>query len=210
MWHLTPGLVDGDNSNECVSSSSFGPGLNPGETITAEFNDLFTIQGMGLYFDDEAEFGSGYIEFLNNSNTFEQIVSVENINIRNQNRQINFPYSVETTAIRFTMTSGGGVDSNLCVKEIEIYGELATDDSPICFDQSDLDAQYQAGRQACIDDPASCRIFVDENTSATLSSGLDMHIPMLQFGAMNLWADFEFAGESDGDLIWKLTNYGQE
>ncbi len=102
--------------------------------------------------------------------------------------------------------------------------------------ESEFSSGYDAGRQACIEDPASCGISVsgdytqsdldaeyqsgynaglsecsDENiTPATLSNGLDMHIPMLQLGTMNLWADFEFAGESNGDLIWKLSDYGQE
>ncbi|SLM28798.1 putative LamG-like jellyroll fold [Desulfamplus magnetovallimortis] len=112
----------------------------------------------------------------------------------------------------------------------------------VCEDRYDegYDDGYETGKQYCIDYPEACGISVsggcsqaDLNaeyqngynagcsacsngspTPATLSPGLDMHIPVLQYdtllGTMNLWADFEFEGESNGDLIWKLSDFGQE
>ncbi|MBF0390111.1 MAG: hypothetical protein HQK71_08430, partial [Desulfamplus sp.] len=73
----------------------------------------------------------------------------------------------------------------------------------------DLDAKYKegynAGATACSD---------GNSTPATLSPGLNMHIPLLQYetllGTMNLWAEFEFAGESNGDLMWKLSDFGEK
>jgi len=48
---------------------------------------------------------------------------------------------------------------------------------------------------------------------ATLSPELKIHLPNLQLntasGTMDLWADFEYAGENNGDFLWKLTNFGE-
>ena len=49
---------------------------------------------------------------------------------------------------------------------------------------------------------------------ATLSPELKIHLSNLQFntgsGIVDLWADFEYAGESDGNFLWKLTNFGEK
>ena len=41
-----------------------------------------------------------------------------------------------------------------------------------------------------------------------------MHIPALQYqtllGNINLWADFKFAGENNGDMLWKLSDFGEK
>jgi hypothetical protein len=54
----------------------------------------------------------------------------------------------------------------------------------------------------------------EPDDTATLSPELNIHIPNLQYGSgsdtMNLWADFEFAGENDGSLIWKLSGFGEK
>ncbi len=104
--------------------------------------------------------------------------------------------------------------------------------------QEILNAQYEAGKQYCIDNPEVCGISVytqaDVNakyqegyeaglttcsdgsvmTPATISPELNIHIPVLQYqspvGSMDLWADFEFAGENNGDMLWKLSDFGQE
>ncbi len=119
--------------------------------------------------------------------------------------------------------------------EGERTSDLSSDSETSCS-QAELDAQFEAGKQYCIDNPAACGISTgggytqsdldaeyqsgynaglsecsDENiTPATLSNGLDMHIPMLQFGTMSLWVDFVYVGESNGDFIWKLAKYGQK
>ncbi|MBF0390110.1 MAG: LamG domain-containing protein [Desulfamplus sp.] len=77
------------------------------------------------------------------------------------------------------------------------------------YTAADLDAKYKegynAGATACSNGSA---------TPATISADLKIHIPQLNyvspFGTMYLWTDFEYAGESNGSLIWKLTNYGQK
>lgn len=78
---------------------------------------------------------------------------------------------------------------------------------------------YEAGRQACIDDPASCGISCDSccnggNSVPVLSLELNIHIPELRydtvFGTMNLWADFEYAGEVNDDLYWRLSDCGMK
>lgn len=41
-----------------------------------------------------------------------------------------------------------------------------------------------------------------------------MHIPVLQyqthFGLMDLWVDLELAGENNGDIVWKLSDFGEK
>ncbi|MBF0229046.1 MAG: thioredoxin family protein [Desulfamplus sp.] len=76
-------------------------------------------------------------------------------------------------------------------------------------------ANYEAGKQACIDNPASCGIDINGSaTPATISADLDLHIPQLNYvspsGTMNLWVNFEYVGESKGDLLWKLSDFGQK
>jgi hypothetical protein len=77
------------------------------------------------------------------------------------------------------------------------------------------DESYSAGKQACIDNPASCGIDINGSaTPATISADLDLHIPQLNYvspsGTMNLWVDFEYVGENKGDLLWKLSDFGQK
>lgn len=106
--------------------------------------------------------------------------------------------------------------------------------------QEQLNAERATGRQECMDEPASCGISTDGGYTqadldakyqegynagctgcsngnvlpATISPELKMNIPVLQyvspFGAMDLWANFEFVGESNGDMLWKLSDFGQK
>lgn len=77
-----------------------------------------------------------------------------------------------------------------------------------------LAAEYKkgekAGKKSCTDDPELCGIKV----SSVLSPDLDLHIPELQynspFGIMRFWADLEFVGEKNGDLLWKLSDYEEK
>lgn len=108
-----------------------------------------------------------------------------------------------------------------------------------CFTQADIDDAVNTAVQACVNDPSSCGISTNSGYTqadldtkyqdgynagctacsdgtalpATISPELKMHIPVLQyvspFGAMDLWADFEFAGESNGDMLWKLSDFRQ-
>lgn len=98
----------------------------------------------------------------------------------------------------------------LNLAEVEVW----TDYQPICgvaCTEEVLAAEYKkgekAGKKSCTKDPESCGIEV----SASLSPGLDLHIPELQynspFGSMRFWADLKFIGEKNGDLLWKLSDY---
>ncbi|MEA1969006.1 MAG: hypothetical protein U9N77_12410 [Thermodesulfobacteriota bacterium] len=116
------------------------------------------------------------------------------------------------------------------ISEVEIY------EGEICEDR--YDKGFEAGKQYCINNPEACGCIGGYTQSdldnarqegynsgcndcsngssspATISPELNLHIPVLQyqspFGAMDLWADFEFAGESDGDMLWKLSDFGQK
>ena len=70
--------------------------------------------------------------------------------------------------------------------------------------QAELEAKYQEGCTACSG---------GSGTPGTVSPELNIHMPTLlyntAFGNMNLWVDFEFAGESNGDLLWKLSDFGE-
>jgi|GEM_PF-2278736 len=48
----------------------------------------------------------------------------------------------------------------------------------------------------------------------SLKSDLSIHMPILRFndptGSIDIWADFEYAGQSGSDFIWKLTGAGVE
>ena len=50
------------------------------------------------------------------------------------------------------------------------------------------------------------------NSRDTLSSTLNIHIPNLQLNngseRIDLWVDFEYAGENNGDYLWKLVDFG--
>ncbi|SLM28771.1 exported hypothetical protein [Desulfamplus magnetovallimortis] len=163
------------------------------------------------------------------------LLEIPNLDINNTN-----PLFIGTQNIHHDYSYKGIVDEvriyNRALSESEIQelyreGEL-TDDR--------YEEGYEAGKQYCINNPEACGISVSggcnqsdldaeyqsgynagcsacsngASTPVTLSPGLDMHIPVLQYetllGTMNLWADFEFAGESSGDLIWKLSDFGQE
>ena len=82
---------------------------------------------------------------------------------------------------------------------------------------SDCQAEYEKGiadgRQQCINNPDSCGISGGGASSTISSESLNIHIPSIlydtPFGAMSLWVDFEFAGENNGNLLWKLSNFGE-
>ncbi|MBF0230095.1 MAG: hypothetical protein HQK63_11015 [Desulfamplus sp.] len=77
------------------------------------------------------------------------------------------------------------------------------------YTQADLDAKYKEGYNA---GSGSCSN--GSSSPATISAALDLHIPQLNystaFGVMALWADFKYVGESNGELIWKLSDFGQK
>jgi hypothetical protein len=137
------------------------------------------------------------------------------------------------------MPGGGDNDYNDCVFQVTgVIGQLPVINTGECS-QEELNAQYESGKQYCIDNPTSCG-WTSEGlsqedldakykegynagaaacsngsaTPATISADLKIHIPQLNyvspFGTMYLWTDFEYAGESNGSLIWKLTKYGQK
>ncbi|MBF0232849.1 MAG: LamG domain-containing protein [Desulfamplus sp.] len=90
-----------------------------------------------------------------------------------------------------------------CINNPEACGWLGG------YTQSDLDNARQEGYNSGCDDCSN-----GSSNPATISPELNLHIPTLQyqspFGAMDLWVDFEFAGESNGDMLWKLSDFGQK
>ena len=70
--------------------------------------------------------------------------------------------------------------------------------------QTELDAKYQEGCTVCSEKSGS---------SATMSSELILHVPAFLYdttlGTLDVWADFTFAYKENGDLFWKLSDFGQ-
>jgi len=104
----------------------------------------------------------------------------------------------------------------LLQKEVDIPGLLGQD---AAYCEEEYHAGVEAGRQQCIDDPASCGIMVGgdyqqgyqdglaacpEGTSALISDALDIYIPDAVYktilGDFKLWVDLEYLG----DLTWEL------
>ena len=104
----------------CENGWTYGPGLNPGEKISANFSSPVTIGGIGLYLGEGGETGSGYLQIKEGSG-YKKIATLTNIGTINNNAKYSLSTNVTTDNIEFVMTSGGGGDRNLCVFEFEIY-----------------------------------------------------------------------------------------
>ncbi len=66
-------------------------------------------------------------------------------------------------------------------------------------------------------DAQGCTVCSNDYASGilgTISASLNMHIPKLNYetllGTTKIWMDFEFLGENNGDLLWKLSDFGQK
>jgi len=84
-----------------------------------------------------------------------------------------------------------------------------------CFTQADIDATYEAGRQACIANPSSCKIAIspEPEIAAFIGTDLSLHVSKMEYksltGTSILWADLIFSGENEqGKLMWILDDYG--
>ena len=84
-----------------------------------------------------------------------------------------------------------------------------------CFTQADIDATYEAGRQACIANPSSCNIVTspEPEIAAFIGTDLSLHVSKMEYksltGTSILWADLIFGGENEqGKLMWILGDYG--
>ncbi|MBF0242557.1 MAG: hypothetical protein HQK64_08780 [Desulfamplus sp.] len=79
------------------------------------------------------------------------------------------------------------------------------------------DDDFEAGKQYCIDNPEECGLIAKDDETlplpATLSQDLALHIPNIEYIApydkMSLWADLEFVGVINGDILWKLSDFGE-
>jgi len=98
------------------------------------------------------------------------------------------------------------------------------------FTQNDIDMAREAGQQDCLNAPASCGLYSQEDltseyqrgcdtcssggNSAALLSNANIHIPEVNYesplGVVKFWIDLEFLGNQDGNLIWKLSDFGQK
>ena len=97
----------------------------------------------------------------------------------------------------------------------------------------DLEARYEAGQKSCMSDPASCGLYSKDDLEAeyqkgvaagstsaggadiiAMASDLSFSVPVLQYKAtpfytIEFWADFEFSSETDGEMFWRLSGFGQ-
>jgi hypothetical protein len=85
-----------------------------------------------------------------------------------------------------------------------------------CFTQADIDATYEAGRQACIAEPSSCDLAIspEPEIAAVIGTDLSLHVSKMEYktltGTSILWADLIFGGQNEqGDLFWILDEYGE-
>jgi Concanavalin A-like lectin/glucanases superfamily len=100
---------------------------------------------------------------------------------------------------------------NRALSESEIQS-LYNETSNMCS-QADLDAAYNAGKQACIADPASCGIPVGTggNQCGTVTTDFltpTVHFPCLNIGGTNYWLDLGIYSTTP-TLLLNITNYGQ-
>jgi hypothetical protein len=82
--------------------------------------------------------------------------------------------------------------------------------------EAELEAAREEARRQCQANSASCGIFDGDGECPevpTISENLSIHIPLANYqtllGTLPLWADFAFVPSPDGDLLWRLTDFGQ-
>ncbi len=100
---------------------------------------------------------------------------------------------VTSSSYSFTPVTDGGWNSGFSVR-----GDNNSGPRTVYFD----DIKISTGTTSCTSAEAG-----------TISANLDVHMPSLDyqgiFGKQNLWVDFEYYGEgSNGELLWKLKDYG--
>ncbi|MCD6323452.1 MAG: hypothetical protein J7L77_10580 [Clostridiales bacterium] len=98
------------------------------------------------------------------------------------------------------------------------------------FTQNDIDMAREAGHQDCINAPTSYGLYSQTDLTAEYQRGCDtcsnggnpavllsnanIHIPEVNYesplGIVKFWIDLEYLGNQNGDLIWKLSDYGQQ
>ncbi len=183
---LHPLLVDGEKNCSCVNNASFGPGWNPGEIISANFQNKKTINSIELSLGcsiEHGETGSGYIEAKMANGNYEKITTFDNYGYVNSKFAVDLSDSISTSSLRIHLVSGGGVDNNLCLSEIEIQ-------------------EVSEGESSCL-----------STKTGTVSSNLDIYMPSLNyqtlFGTQNIWVDFKYSHEENGKLYWSLKDYGE-
>ena len=123
---LHAGLTDGAVSTvpgDCVNDGPFGAGLNPGEFILARFDKVAEITGVEVFMGEEGsgETAGGAFDYPWDG-TYKHLAFLRDIGA--QGRRVDFDPAIRTKSIRFTMASGGGADSNICVSEFRIFGRL--------------------------------------------------------------------------------------
>ena len=215
------------------STHDFGM-IDTGSNSQSKSFNVSNIGQVPLIIDTLLISGNDFDEFIIQNDT----CSGQSLE-ESQSCNVEVLFSPQSLGVKSAVISIPSNDPEFPIYEILIKGSGQDNLSEECT-QETLNAQYEAGKQYCIDNPEACGIFVSEGctqaelnteyqsgynagcsacsdgstTPATLSAGLDMHIPVLQYetllGTMNLWADFELAGESNGDMLWKLSDFGQD
>jgi hypothetical protein len=122
------------------------------------------------------------------------------------------------TGIIAPLSAAASTDGNVAL-DIELIqsGYAAFDNIIIASsDQSgeidECQASYEAGRQACIDNPASCGIVVDGTSTVTIAPDLNISIFRGIYNTLlsplPLWAELEYVPTEDEDYWWKLSDFG--
>ncbi len=98
---------------------------------------------------------------------------------------------------------------------------IASVDIPECkqiLTQNDLDEKYDEGFKdgvASVDIPdcEECTQTEQEQFGVRLTPELNMHIPLIQYstllGDLKLWGDFKFVSGENGEMLWKLVDFGE-
>ncbi|MEN8221466.1 MAG: hypothetical protein ABFS56_35030 [Pseudomonadota bacterium] len=89
---------------------------------------------------------------------------------------------------------------------------LVYTDSPNDEGKGEYAQGYEDGRQACIDNPASCGITASDCEPIPLEADLSFHLPRINYnspaGLLQLWADFAFT-PIDNRLLFEVVDFGE-
>jgi len=148
------------------------------------------------------------------NDVFSQKVTLRNPNVVFTQIKVNDIGTDDSREMLYNIKAGGNV-STVC-STIPTGANTAS---------THYDEGFDAGKQACISNPASCSITVsggdiscpttnsgDGIQLPTIAPNLNLHIPTIEYqslgGKMNLWVDLQFTTTDDGKMWWILDDYG--
>lgn len=155
------------------------------------------------YFGENGTYSGGHsgeIEFTEENgvlftNDF-TVVNLSNIQLSEKGSLGQRKTSFSTPG-SITFTYVGWISFNIC----KMVGYFVQDGK-----ESSEEAPWNAMKKSCIDEVMIPYI-------GTVSSNLDISIPSITYlnslGRKNIWVDFEFSHEENGEFYWKLKKYGE-